>query len=102
MENVHFRILAAGYPHDAQVCFWIWSARRPVSRHSGLAITEANGCGVFFPRSQVVAERSNMALLTTSPAQRVCLVVALAKAGGSLRCEISQWIKSSMDKTVGR
>lgn len=43
-----------------------------------------------------------MALLTTSPAQRVCLVVALAKAGGSLRCEISQWIKSSMDKTVGR
>lgn len=28
-DNVHFRVLAAGYPHDAQVCFWMWRDRRP-------------------------------------------------------------------------
>jgi len=29
-KNVHFRTLAAGYPHEAQVCFWMWSERRPL------------------------------------------------------------------------
>jgi hypothetical protein len=28
-ENVHCRILAAGYPHEEQVCFWMWRDRRP-------------------------------------------------------------------------
>jgi len=28
--DVHFRTLAAGYPHEAQVLFWMWSERRPV------------------------------------------------------------------------
>lgn len=27
--GVHFRILAEGYPHDEQVCFWMWKDRRP-------------------------------------------------------------------------
>jgi hypothetical protein len=27
--DVHFRILAAGYPHDEQVCFWMCNERRP-------------------------------------------------------------------------
>jgi hypothetical protein len=28
--DVHLRVLAAGYPHEAQVCFWMWRERRPV------------------------------------------------------------------------
>jgi len=28
--NIHWRILAAGYPHEEQVCFWMWRDRRPV------------------------------------------------------------------------
>ena len=31
---VHFRVLAAGYPQDAQVCFWMWKERRPQRRHN--------------------------------------------------------------------
>ncbi len=27
--HIHCLILAAGYPHDEQVCFWMWRDRRP-------------------------------------------------------------------------
>ena len=30
-QDIHLRVLAAGYPHEEQVCFWIWRERRPVS-----------------------------------------------------------------------
>lgn len=28
-EDIHLRVLAAGYPHEEQVCFWMWRERRP-------------------------------------------------------------------------
>jgi len=28
-DQLYLRILAAGYPHEAQVFFWLWSERRP-------------------------------------------------------------------------
>jgi hypothetical protein len=31
--NVHLRTLAAGYPHEEQVLFWMWKERRPQRRH---------------------------------------------------------------------
>lgn len=30
--HIHLRVLAAGYPHEEQVCFWMWRDRRPVSK----------------------------------------------------------------------
>jgi hypothetical protein len=33
-DNVHFLMEAAGYPQEAQVCFWMWKARRPSVRVS--------------------------------------------------------------------
>src|SRR5690606_8840657 len=30
-NNVHLRTLAEGYPQEAQVCFWMWRERRPIS-----------------------------------------------------------------------
>jgi hypothetical protein len=27
--DVHLRVLAAGYPHEEHVCFWMWRERRP-------------------------------------------------------------------------
>jgi hypothetical protein len=32
--NIHLRTLAAGYPHEAQVLFWMWKERRPQRRQS--------------------------------------------------------------------
>ena len=31
-ESVHFRVLAAGYPHEAQSLVWLWKERRPHRR----------------------------------------------------------------------
>jgi hypothetical protein len=28
-DQLYLRVLAAGYPHDAQVCFWLCMERRP-------------------------------------------------------------------------
>jgi len=32
--NIHLRTLAAGYPQDEQVLFWMWKERRPQRRQS--------------------------------------------------------------------
>jgi hypothetical protein len=32
-DQLYFLTLAAGYPQDAQVCFWMWKERRPQRRH---------------------------------------------------------------------
>jgi len=34
VDNVHLRTLAAGYPQDEQVLFWMWKERRPQRRQS--------------------------------------------------------------------
>ena len=34
--SIHCRILAAGYPHDEHVCFWMWSERRPRCPQNGI------------------------------------------------------------------
>jgi len=44
-EDVHFLTLAAGYPQDAQVCFWMWKERRPQRRHKV--------CDLFYTESKV-------------------------------------------------
>jgi hypothetical protein len=44
--HVHFRVLAAGYPQEEQVCFWMWRERRP-----GLRFTSAASVHVSRERS---------------------------------------------------
>lgn len=32
-DQLYFLVLAAGYPQEAQVCFWMCRERRPQRRH---------------------------------------------------------------------
>lgn len=88
--HVHFRILADGYPHEEQVCFWMWRERRPIyPRDIPIVVSPPPHC---FPQASPSyrCETSTRDIgigyvLTTPSAEGVRLVVALAKAGGSLR-----------------
>jgi len=82
--NVHFRVLAAGYPQFAQVCFWMWRERRPIWQHCSQRLLFL--CPVSNPSPSM---RSHALFwergLTATPAQSVRLVVALSETGGTLR-----------------
>lgn len=44
--DVHFRVLAEGYPHDEQVCFWMWRERRPeYQTPSAMALDDRDPAG---------------------------------------------------------
>jgi hypothetical protein len=63
-ENVHFRTLAAGYPHEEQVCFWIWRDRRPEDTQVSFSLSKVcpkfpNRCFVCGP-IQVPEEGSDV------------------------------------------
>jgi hypothetical protein len=97
IEDVHFRVLAEGYPHEEQVCFWMWSERRPVmfplsatlfifaiyvvaGRPVAGRLGEGSGPG---RRPEWKGWKDKK--LTASTADRVRLVVTLTEAGRSLR-----------------
>lgn len=90
--NVHFRVLAAGYPHEAQVCFWMWRDRRPEDSSSVLVFF-LSMCPSSIPSSNRGTIHGRFSLwgsskLTATSAQSVRLVMALSEAGSSLSCEV--------------
>lgn len=95
MVNLHLRVLAAGYPHEEQVCFWMWRERRPASK-SVSGVLSSCGTDIFH-----CCERRRVFSHTATTAQRVRLVVALSEAGGTLRCIAVSLAVSGFRRQVG-
>lgn len=91
--HVHFLVLAAGKPQEAQVCFWMCRDRRPVYSQKGTVSPLSFLHAIVLPHSVVPCSSNcsteisgGYALLTTATAQSVRLVVTLSERAGSLRC----------------
>lgn len=98
-RDVHFRVLAAGYPHEAQVCFWMCIERRPGVSLSALDIlpqTPTRRIVVSIRRGQGRSVGGQGVKRTASSAQVVRLVVTLTEAGRSLR--YTQIVNSTSSK----
>lgn len=53
-ENVHLRVLAAGYPQEEQVCFWMWRERRPIdNRVSPLPLCASGSPAIIHRQSSI-------------------------------------------------
>jgi hypothetical protein len=91
--DIHLRVLAAGYPHEEQVCFWMWRERRPangpvsmLSSSAAHPIHQSASSSLSAPVLGPDIQNLGYWQRTATPAQRVRLVVALAEAGSSLSC----------------
>lgn len=96
--DVHCLILAAGYPHEEHVCFWMWRDRRPEepevssgSSYFPLVFASSNSTSISTSTSSL-----ELILLTAASAQGVRLVVALSETGSSLRCDFVSLVDSQL------
>ena len=108
--HVHFLVLAAGKPQEAQVCFWMCRDRRPVVDEMTVSpLSSRPPCNCSCPiygslLFQLLCRTSGGYIsLTTATAQSVRLVVTLSERAGSLRClNLSVSLSSEWIEIVGQ